>query len=460
MTAPDSSAGESLPLDSILLTESAEPSLAGKAESLRLGTFRTILHHREILVLLICCVLLGLSSSFYAPFMSMFGTLEAGMSSMVFGVFMTITSLSAIGLSTLLAHWSDTRFSRRAMLLLGSACGVLGFVGYAYVRQVFWLTLIGCIPVGISTIGFSQIFAHGRELLSRSGIPDREAPIYMNVFRLFFALAWTVGPALASWVIQAYSYKGTFLATALVFLLLMVAVLIWVPATPPSAPAEEEGRISFGQMMTRPDLVGYFMAFVLIFTSTTIAMLGVPLLVIKTLGGTERHVGVIFSLAPIFELPLMYVCGVLASRGDQARLIRIATMLAAVYFVLLFFVRAPWHIYPLQILSAAITAVISGVAITFFQNYMPGQAGAATNFYYNAFRVGQTSGYLLFGLIGMIIEGHGRRYLGSLVPSAVAHGYHTVFIICTVLCLGTLAILFWLRSRGRRLELERMETAN
>lgn len=429
MTAPDSSAGETLPLDASL-PERAGPDSSGLAELTGLGTIRTILRNRGILVLLACCLLLGLANSFYAPFMSMFGTLDVKMNAMVFGVFMTVTSLSAIAISTLLAHWSDTRFSRRSMLLLGSLCGVLGFIGYAYVRNVIWLTVIGSLLVGVSTIGFSQIFAHAREELSRSGIPERDVPLYMNVFRLFFALAWTVGPAIAAWVIVEYSYKGTFLATAFVFLLLLLAVLRWVPSTPPVLHEKSEAeRIPLLDMLKRPDLMAYFIAFVLIFTSTTMAMLGVPLLVIKSLSGTERHVGIIFSLAPIFELPLMYLFGMLASRGDQARLIRLATGLAVLYFSLLLFVRAPWHIYPLQILSAAITAVVSGVAITFFQNYMPGQAGTATNFYYNAFRIGQTSGYLLFGVI------------------AAAFGYRSIFAISTGLCLLTLGILFWVRTR-------------
>src|SRR5690606_42055807 len=38
--------------------------------------------------------------------------------------------------------------------------------------------------------------------LSRSEVPERDAPFYMNIFRLFFALAWTVGPACAAWTMQ------------------------------------------------------------------------------------------------------------------------------------------------------------------------------------------------------------------------------------------------------------------
>ena len=58
---------------------------------------------------------------------------------------MTATSLSGIAISTWLARWSDMRLSRRTVLLLGGVTGALSYVGYAYVRDVVWLTLIGCV---------------------------------------------------------------------------------------------------------------------------------------------------------------------------------------------------------------------------------------------------------------------------------------------------------------------------
>ena len=74
---------------------------------------RIILHHRLFMVLLGCNVLVGLAFAFVSPFFSIFGTRKVGMSPFVFGVFMTVLSLSAIVISTLLARWSDTRFPAR-----------------------------------------------------------------------------------------------------------------------------------------------------------------------------------------------------------------------------------------------------------------------------------------------------------------------------------------------------------
>lgn len=373
-------------------------------------------------------LVLGMAYSFVAPFYSMFGTLEVGMSNWVFGVFMTITSLSGIVITTFLSRWSDTRISRRAILLLACLCGVAGYTGYAYVRDVVWLTVIGSLALGVSSITFAQLFAYQREFLTRHGVPDKEAPLYMNIFRLLFSLAWTIGPAIAAWVMIKYSYEGIFLTCAAMFGLLLIIVWRYIPARPATA-AALAAKVPLRQILRRPDLLCYFTAFVLVFICMTMGMLNLPLLILQTLQGTEQQVGIAFSVAPVFELPLMFWFGLLASRSHPGRLIRIGMIIAVAYYALLFFVVQPWHIYPLQILSAAMIAVVSGIAITFFQSYIPDQPGTATNLYTTANRIGSTIGYLAFGTL------------------ATSIGYPAIFLVCAVLCSAAFLLLWLSREK-------------
>ena len=359
----------------------------------------------------------------------MFGTIEVKMSPFVFGLFMTVTSLSGIAISTLLARWSDTRLSRRTVLLLGGIAGGLTYVGYAFVRDVVWLTVIGCLLGGISSITFSQLFAYARDLLARTDIPPRDAPLYMNVFRLFFAVSWTAGPAVAAWVMLQYHYRGMFLVAALCFFLFVLILLCFVPPARPWATARPVVHAPLRRVLIRRDILAYFVSFTLLFTAGTMGMLNLPLLVLNVLGGTGQQVGIIYSVAPAFEIPFMLYFGLLATKADQARLIRISVVIAVVYYALLTFVRAPWQVYPLQIMSAAITAVVGGIAITFFQNFLPDQPGTATNLYSNAGRLGSTVGYLLFGVL------------------ATVSGHRAVFVACTALSVLALAILFTSRER-------------
>lgn len=387
---------------------------------------RPLYQNRDFRVILILNILLGLAYSFVSPFISMFGTREVGMSSLLFGVFMSVTAIAGIGLGTTLAHFSDTHVSRRKMLLLGSLFGTLGYVGYAFVRDFTLLLIIGTLVLGVSGTTFSQVFALAREYLGKSTIEPQQTVFYMNAFRMFFALSWTVGPAIAAWVMVGYSYRGIFLCAAACFFLFFVVVWLGVPPNLKTAGASSAARrSSVWKVLRRGDVLAHFVGFVLVFASGTIGMMNLPLLVLNVLGGSEYNVGIIYSVSPVFELPLMLYFGWLATKIDSARIIRIGVIIAIAYYGLLSIVQAPWHVYPLQFLSAASVAVTSGVAITYFQNYLPHHPGSATNLYSNATRIGSTIGYLLFGTL------------------AWRFGHRAVFFACTgftVIALGLMLV--------------------
>ena len=392
-----------------------------------LGPFRFILRERNFRELLGCLLLLGLVYSFVLPFFSLFCTREVGMSPVVFSVFMVVTALAAVGATTALARWSDTRCSRRTILFIGCASGALGYGLFAFVRDPLALFVIGCSILGVSTITFSQLFAYAREMIQRSSLPPSEAPLYLNVFRLSYALAWTAGPPLASWTLAKFGFRGTFLSAAGLYLALFVAVSFVVPHLPP-APRTRTSAPPLWRSLARPDLLAAFAGLALLFAAGTMNMLNLPLLVVESLGGTLREVGWVYSIAPAFELPLMFYFGLLASRGHQARLIRAGALIALFYYAGLFLVRAPWQIYPLQLLSAALISITSGVAISYFQDFLPDQPGTATNLFSSSSRLGAMIGYLAFG---------------GFVPVT---GHRGLYLVCTGLSALT-AVVFFIRWR-------------
>lgn len=369
-------------------------------------------------------LLLGFAMSFVQPFMSMFGTLEVKMSLAAFGAFMTCNALASIAIATTLAHYSDTRMSRRAVLLAGSVAGALGYTGYAYCRSFWPLLFFGTVVLGVSATTFSQLFAHARELLAESGVPAGENAFYINIFRMFIALAWTVGPAIAAAVMSRFSYRGLFLGAALNFALLAAVVWVSVPARPPhghrSYPSASR---SLMQLLARVDLFAHFTAFVLITASTTIGMMNLPLLITDVLRGTPGDVGTAYSVAPIFELPFMLLFGWLATVYPAERIIRVGMVFSLAYYLSLTLATAPWHVYLSQSLAAAATAVIAGVAITYFQSHLPHHPGTATNLYANASRIGSTAGYFLFSVL------------------AWRFGYRAVFDACALFAVVALGLM-------------------
>jgi SET family sugar efflux transporter-like MFS transporter len=157
--------------------------------------------------------------------------------------------------------------------------------------------------------------------------------------------------------------------------------------------------------------------------------MNLPLMILHSLGGTEKQVGIAYSVAPFFELPFLLMFGVAAAKGSKpGPMIRLGVVIGVAYYLLLSQVRAPWQIYPIQILSAAMIAVLSGIAITFFQNYIPNQPGTATNLYTNANRLGSTVGYLCFGFL------------------ASGFGHRAVFLVCAAVCAAAFVLLWMARE--------------
>ena len=390
---------------------------------------RSVLRHPGLPGLLAINFALGLAYSFVVPFMSMWGTIAIGMTPLLFGMFMTITSVSAIVLSTLLAAWSDSRVSRRSMLMLGATGGLLGYTGYAFVRDPLILTIIGSLALGVASVNFSQLFAHVREELARPENMSSDGPLLMSLVRVSFSLAWTVGPAIGAVVMMNFGYRGIFLSAAGLFLLFLLGVMRFVANRPHPPAADQTRREPLRNVLRRPIILAHFAGFVLVFAAFTMNMMNLPLLVTQHLGGSERDVGIIFGIAPVVEMPLMIWFGRLAAQGHQVRLIRFGVVIAVCYFFALTFVGAPWHIYPMQILSAASIAVTTNVAITFFQDLVPGQTGVATSIYSNSYSTGNLVGYFGFGVL-----------LDSV-------GHRGVFWACMGLSLMTLVIFAAYRHR-------------
>jgi SET family sugar efflux transporter-like MFS transporter len=400
--------------------------------SSRLGL---ILRNVEFRGVILLGVVLGLAYSFVGPFMSLFGTEEVGMSPLAFGVFMTATSVCSIALGTVLSRWSDVKWSRRSVLLIGAGGASVGYIGYAFLRDLPGLLFVGCVFLGLAAGTFSQLFAYARDVVEHDADLKPEAPLYMNIVRLSFAFAWTVGPMLSAWWMEAWGFRGVFLLAAALYLVFGVLVLWTVPARPPRAETLTRAlALPLSVALHHRVVVTYFVAFCLYQACMTMGMMNLPLYLTRTLHAPMSSVGIAYSIAPVFELPLMLYVGALALRLNHAFIIRAALFLAVAYYFGLSVAPGPYAVYGLQILSAAIVAVMSGLAITFFQDFMPGQPGTATNIYANSMRVGGTGGYLAFGVI------------------ASKFGHGAVFIVCGVACL--LSLLLLLSVRGARVDFE------
>ncbi len=368
--------------------------------------------------LLVSTVALGVGYSFVVPFMSLWGTREIGMTPSHFGLFMTATTLSALFVSTTLARWSDSHLARRTVLLIGASGGLLGYAGYALVRDPRALLALGMTVLALSAICFSQLFAHVRERFVARKLEGVPPTFLMSVVRVCFSIAWTAGPSVGAWVMVTQGFRALFLWAAGLFGVFLLGLLRFVPHEPRSAQTRAVVREPVWRVLTRGDVFAMFVAFLLVLAAHTINALNLPLYVTGELAGTGRQVGITFGIGPAAEVPLMLWFGLLAARGHQLALIRFGAAATAVYFLLLPLAHAPWHVWPMQILHGLSFAVISNVGILFFQELVPGQAGLATAIYTNASNLGNLVGYFLFGALAEPLGHRGLFFVSATLAIA------------------------------------------
>ena len=236
---------------------------------------RRLLYAPAFIGLLVTNFVLGLTSAFVVPFGSLWATQEVGMSPGMLGLFMTLNSLSAILVSTLVGRWSDSHVTRRTLLLIGAGAGALGYVGYAYIHDPILLTVIGSTAIALASLSFAQLFAHVREELGRHEGAD--ATFLMGVLRACFSLAWAVGPNMGASIKGRFGYFGLFWTTTLFFLALLVFVLLFVAHRPHTADIRPavSGGAAWG--LGEPRVLAHCVAFGLLFAAFTLNSLNLPL---------------------------------------------------------------------------------------------------------------------------------------------------------------------------------------
>ncbi|WP_028593328.1 sugar efflux transporter [Paenibacillus assamensis] len=393
---------------------------------------KTTLSIQQFPIVMIVNVFLGISFAFVLPYNSLFAIDEVGMSNKTFGIFMLVSSICGIVFSTYIAKLSDRVPNRSFILALCAIAGAIGYLGFAFSRNFYVLLFVSSLFLGIASSTFSQVFAIGREILGRSTLPSTQLPLYMNILRTIFALSWTLGPAIAAFVLLYLGFTGLFVVAATCNVIVAIISLLFLKSKQEQQTASiSQANIPLTKIVFQPFIFLNLLAFTFISVANTLSTMNMAQFVTKELGGTEKDIGIIFSIPPVFEIPFMLGFGYLATKIVNDRLIRLGVFIACIYFIILSFAVETWHIFIVQILSAAYISITSGVAITYFQDFLPQMPGTATNLYSNSNKVGSMLGFVLFGFI------------------ADGFGYRSVFFTCALFAVLAFALLLVLIKMKR-----------
>jgi SET family sugar efflux transporter-like MFS transporter len=358
-----------------------------------MGKTLSFMRQRLFLVLSVSLLLIGINTSFYMPYISMFGLQEVGMSPMALGVFLSVSTVGGIAASTIVGRISDKVQSRKRVLMCVAAAGMAGYAVFAFSRAYIVLLFAALFVISFSRSTFPQLFAfasgidvHGRE---------ENRALVNGILRAIFAIGWVVGPTIGALVLEASGFTALYLTMAGMFAAILAVTGLFVKdrrterAAPKGKPAT---------MLSRK-MVLSAAGFCTIYLATSLNGYALPLFVTETLGADRKQVGLLLGLAAAIEIPLMIFGGYLVRHIGTSRLVKIGFVSYVAYAVSVLVARDPLLLYPIQVLNALAISQIMGTGISYFQEMAPDRPGTTITLFNNTTAVGNVMGGMVFGAI-------------------------------------------------------------
>ncbi|MET7422614.1 sugar efflux transporter [Dactylosporangium sp. NPDC005555] len=377
----------------------------------------------------------GISVAVVFPFMALFLSTAVHASPVQVTVFLIASPLSGVLVASLIGRASDRWPIRRKLLIAGAVAGIAGSLVAMFVRD-YWVLLAVSVPAyAVAGCLFPQSFAYARQILERDN-PGRAA-MGISAMRTVFSLAWVGGPALAAVLLDVGGFRLVYGLAAVTYAVAALIAVVWLddidaPATVTDVPAASQDvpAVPAQPPPHRWVLPLTIVAFVLVQVPMTLGVQALPLFVDQDLHSDASNAGLILGLCAALEIPLMLGLGALTTRFPLRPLILIGAACGVAYYAIAFVAPNIWVLASAQIVNALFIAAISGVAITYVQDLLPGEPGRATTLYTNTFPIGAIIAGPLFGV-------------------AAHFGYRSAYGMGAALCAAGLLLLLATGARAR-----------
>ncbi|MBV7407120.1 sugar efflux transporter SetB [Enterobacter sp. ENT03] len=367
---------------------------------------------------LIVAFLTGIAGALQTPTLSLFLTNEVHTRPAMVGFFFTGSAVIGILVSQFLAGRSDRKGDRKNLIVFCCLFGVLACTLFAFNRNYFILLFIGVFLSSFGSTANPQMFALAREHADRTG---REAVMFSSILRAQVSLAWVIGPPLAYALAMGFGFTMMYLSAAIAFVVCGIMVWFFLP-TMRKEPVLASGVLE-APRTNRRDALLLFAICTLMWGTNSLYIINMPLFIINELRLPEKLAGVMMGTAAGLEIPTMLIAGYYAKRFGKRFLMRIAVVAGLIFYAGMLTVHTPVLLLALQLLNAIYIGILAGIGMLYFQDLMPGQAGAATTLYTNTTRVG----WIIAGsLAGVVAE---------------FWSYHAVFWFALVMIVVTMACL-------------------
>ncbi|EIC3217097.1 TPA: sugar efflux transporter SetA [Escherichia coli] len=359
--------------------------------------------------------MMGVAGALQAPTLSLFLSREVGAQPFWIGLFYTVNAIAGIGVSLWLAKRSDSQGDRRKLIIFCCLMAIGNALLFAFNRHYLTLITCGVLLASLANTAMPQLFALAREYADNSA---REVVMFSSVMRAQLSLAWVIGPPLAFMLALNYGFTVMFSIAAGIFTLSLVLIAFMLPSVARvELPSENALSMQGGWQDSNVRML--FVASTLMWTCNTMYIIDMPLWISSELGLPDKLAGFLMGTAAGLEIPAMILAGYYVKRYGKRRMMVIAVAAGVLFYTGLIFFHSRMALMTLQLFNAVFIGIVAGIGILWFQDLMPGRAGAATTLFTNSI----STGVILAGVIqGAIAQswGHFAVYWVIAVISVVA----------------------------------------
>ncbi|EKE0006596.1 sugar efflux transporter SetA [Escherichia coli] len=359
--------------------------------------------------------MMGVAGALQAPTLSLFLSREVGAQPFWIGLFYTVNAIAGIGVSLWLAKRSDSQGDRRKLIIFCCLMAIGNALLFAFNRHYLTLITCGVLLASLANTAMPQLFALAREYADNSA---REVVMFSSVMRAQLSLAWVIGPPLAFMLALNYGFTVMFSIAAGIFTLSLVLIAFMLPSVA-RVELPSENALSMRGGWQDSNVRMLFVASTLMWTCNTMYIIDMPLWISSELGLPDKLAGFLMGTAAGLEIPAMILAGYYVKRYGKRRMMVIAVAAGVLFYTGLIFFHSRMALMTLQLFNAVFIGIVAGIGMLWFQDLMPGRAGAATTLFTNSI----STGVILAGVIqGAIAQswGHFAVYWVIAVISVVA----------------------------------------
>lgn len=345
--------------------------------------------------------MMGIAGALQAPTLSLYLSREVGVQPFWVGLFYTVNAVAGIVVSLGLAKRSDSRGDRRKLIMFCCLMAVGNALLFAFNRHYLTLITCGVLLASIANAAMPQLFALAREYADSSA---REVVMFSSVMRAQLSLAWVIGPPLAFMLALNYGFTAMFSIAAAIFAISLALIALTLPSVARVEQPADTVQIPISGWKDS-NVRMLFIASTLMWTCNTMYIIDMPLWISSSLGLPDSLAGILMGTAAGLEIPAMILAGYYVKRFGKRRMMVTAVAAGVLFYIGLIFFHSHTSLLVLQLFNAVFIGIVAGIGMLWFQDLMPGRAGAATTLFTNSI----STGVILAGIIqGALAQNFGH----------------------------------------------------